>query len=111
LPQLDAGQTTALLSIARKMLAGQTIRVKIADAPFALLRAGKAISAANEKKLRAAHDHIKSAAEQISAVVDPKDEDETEGMSDGDETEETKAAAIADRVARAKARKAQLATS
>lgn len=107
LPRLDAGQTTAVLSVARNIAAGHTIRVKVAEAPFTLLRAGKAISAANEKKLRAAHDHLTCAAEAVMSVVEPPDDADPEtGTGEDDPTDTEKA--VAARVAAARARKAAL---
>jgi HK97 family phage prohead protease len=78
----------------------------VADSPFALLRAGKAISAANEKKLRAAHGHITSAAQSIGDVLDPPDdEDPKEGADGDDESTEDEDKALRARKASARKRK------
>jgi HK97 family phage prohead protease len=39
-----------------------------------LIKSGKAISAANEKRLRAAHEHLTAATECVMAVVEPADD-------------------------------------
>jgi HK97 family phage prohead protease len=75
LRRLDDGQLAGLLGVARDLIAGRKVEVRTSAASFApLLRVGKAISAANERCLRAAHEHVKNAAQIIGDVVDPPDD-------------------------------------
>ena len=71
-----------------------------------LVKSGKAISAANEKCLRAAHDHVTAAATAIMSVVEP-DNDEPAEPDDG-ETDENEERALRARKAAALKRKLAL---
>lgn len=109
--RVDIARTVARLTphalagfatVARELAAGRTVHVKTSAAPV-VLRAGKVISSANEKKLREAHGHMTAACECVMSVVEPpEDEDPEEG------TGEDEAKAIAARRAAALARKQAL---
>ncbi len=81
--KLDPGQLTALGVFARDLALGLTLRVKVGPGPW-VKRAGKAISAANEKCLRAAHASITEAATAIMSVVEPDDDEPAANNDDGD---------------------------
>ena len=77
--RLDLAQTLGLLVVARDLGAGRIVQVKTADKPFAsIVRQGKVISAANEKKLREAHEHMTAACECVKSVFDPPDDADPE---------------------------------
>jgi HK97 family phage prohead protease len=96
LRRLDARGLHGVLGVMRDLAAGRRIFVKVEDAPdfTPLLRAGKTISADNERCLREAHDemtrahgHIKSAAKKVKSVADANDDDDedAEAGDDGDD--------------------------
>lgn len=87
--RLDLAQTLGLLGVARDLGAGRIVQVKTADKPFApIVRQGKVISAANEKKLRDAHDHMTAACECVKGVIDPPDDaDPEQGTGEDDQTD------------------------
>jgi HK97 family phage prohead protease len=61
--------------------------VQRALSAFGLVKSGKAISAANEKQLRAAHGHLTAAATCVMSVVEPGEDelDDDGGPDDGDD--------------------------
>ena len=82
---LPEAAVSGLLKAASSHARGDKVTISIAkQAPFVVSRAGKAISAANEKSLRAAHDHLTAAAECVLSVVEP-DESDPENDDNGDE--------------------------
>lgn len=81
------------------------------DAIAAALKAGRVISADNEKKLRSAHDHMTQACEIVMAICDSAsgEADDDGGDDGGDDAGATaKAIAIRQRAARAKRLKFRL---
>jgi HK97 family phage prohead protease len=104
LVKLDAGLIGGLASVARDLAAGRVVHVKTAEAPAftPIAKSGKAISAANEKCLRAAHEHVTAAANAIMSVVEPPEEDDD--PESGDEDAEKAAADLRRRKAVARQR-------
>jgi len=62
---------------------------------IAKIHAGRVLSSSNEKCLREVHDHIAAAAESVRGVLDqlPSEGDDTADGGDGDQFEESRAAA------------------
>ena len=87
--RLGLGETMGLLGVARDLAAGRVVRVKTADKPFVKIsKEGKVLSAANEKKLREAHDHMTAACECVKSVFDPPDDaDPEDGTGENDPTD------------------------
>jgi HK97 family phage prohead protease len=76
----------------RRVAAEVARAVKTALEGLGLAKAGKAISAANEKTLREAHGHMTAACECVMSVVEPDDdEDPEEGTGENDPTDDEKA--------------------
>jgi HK97 family phage prohead protease len=97
---LPEAAASGLLKAASSHAKGDKVTISIAKgAPFVVPRAGKTISAANEKCLRAAHASITEAAAAILGVVEP------DGDEPDDDGEEKAAADLRARRARALARK------
>lgn len=96
---LDAGSLVVVTMAMRKRIAGETVSL----AP--LIRAGKVLSAENERCLRAAHDHMTQAVDMVRSVVD-KNGDDSENDDDNNEDDnqdddDEKARALRVRKARA----------
>jgi HK97 family phage prohead protease len=77
-----------------------------AIARLGLIKSGKAISAANEKCLRSAHEHVTAAATAIMSVVEPDNDEPAE--PDNGETDENEERALRARKAAALKRKLAL---
>jgi HK97 family phage prohead protease len=98
---LPEAAAAGLLKAASSHAKGDKVTISIAKgAPFVVPRAGKAISAANEKCLRAAHDHITAAASAIMSVVEPEDDDSEAEDDDNDEARALRARKAAARARR-----------
>jgi hypothetical protein len=98
---LPEAAIAGLLKAASSHAKGDKVTISIAKgAPFTVARAGKTISAANEKCLRAAHASITEAAAAILGVVEP-DGDESGGDNADDGDAEKAAADLRRRKARA----------
>ena len=82
--KLSADKIVGLATVARDLAAGRVVHVKTAEkAAFApLVRAGKAISAKNEKHLKAAHEHI------MAVLEPPDDEDPETGSGENDPSDD-----------------------
>jgi hypothetical protein len=85
--KMSPGALAGFATVARELAAGMTVQVKTAAPDPIVLRQGKVISAANEKKLREAHEHMNSAVECIKSVVDPTDDETSEGDTTGADDE------------------------
>ena len=86
--KMSPGALAGFAGVARDLAKGMTVQVKTSAPAPVVLRAGKAISAANEKKLREAHDHITKAAECVKGAFDPPDDaDPEDGTGENDPTD------------------------
>lgn len=105
--RLDEGAAGAILATAVAHAQGKRVTISVDKAaPVPLVRSGKAISAANEKKLREAHGHMTAAAECVKCVVDPDEENPEDDPNADDEEKalrERKAAALKRKLALANA--------
>ena len=88
IPKLAPAALAGFAGVARELARGLTVQVKTSAPAPLVLRAGKAISAANEKKLREAHDHMTAACECVKGVIDPPDDaDPEQGTGENDPTD------------------------
>ena len=102
LSKLSPISLAGFASVARDLAKGLTVQVKTSAPAPVLLRSGKAISAANEKKLREAHDHMQEAVKCVKGVLDPPDDADPEtGTGENDPTDDAEAKAMRARKAAA----------
>jgi len=92
IPKLAPAALAGLGNVARDLALGYTVHVKTSAPAPLVLRAGKVISAANEKKLREAHDHMTAAAACVMSVVEPPEDDDMDAAAGEDDDTEAKAA-------------------
>jgi HK97 family phage prohead protease len=110
LAKADMRELTAADTLLGHHRSGRRILIKLEEgAAFTpLIKAGRTISAKNEKCLRDAHDCLTMAAGHITSVLEPDAEDETDDTSGDAEAEEK---AMRERRARALQRRLALSTS
>lgn len=104
LRRLDVGAIAGLSGAMREHLKGRTVTFTTGDQVTPVARAGRVLSAENERCLREAHDHVTKAADIVRGVVDQCDDD-----NDDDNQNDDNERAL--RVRRATALRLKVATS
>jgi hypothetical protein len=102
--RLDAGALAAISSAIGQHIQGRKVTFSIGDKITEVTRAGKVLSAENERCLREAHDHMTRAVDMVRSVVDKNNDDDEDGPDD-DKGDDERAV----RLRRAKALKLKLA--
>jgi hypothetical protein len=83
LRRLDAGALAAVNLAMRRHIAGERVAFTVdRAAPVALARAGRILSAENERCLRDAHGHMTQACDMVRGVFEQVDEPEGDGGDD-----------------------------
>lgn len=110
LHELDAGALAAVAAAMRHHLQGRKVVFSIdGDTPVPVTRAGRVLSADNERCLRDAHDHITRGLDMVRSVTDQcnDDGDDSDDEDPSDQDDDDNKRAI--RLRRAKAMKLRIA--
>lgn len=102
--RLDEGAMAAINSAMRIHLRGQTVTFSTGGEITPLIRAGKVLSAKNERCLRDAHEHMTQAVDMVRSVVDQNDDENDDenddDNQDDDNNDDDNARAVRERRAR-----------
>lgn len=111
--KLDIGAMSAIAGAMHNHLHGRSVTFKVGEKVTAITRAGRVLSADNERCLREAHDHMNRAVDMVRSVVDQCDDDNQDDDNldnpDDDNPDDDNQRAV--RLRRAAALKLKLATT
>lgn len=107
--RLDDVALLALSGAMRQHIQGRKVSFQVGDVVTPVTRAGRVISAENERCLRSAHDHMTQATEIVRGVVDQVGDDDADQDDDDNNNDDDKERALRKR--RAAALKLKLAAT